>query len=69
MTPGRHQRFRVSCFDTSNQQHPTPIYHFIEVDAEDSAAARRLADKRHGEELLRHVPKRRYTIEPIENGL
>lgn len=61
-----NQRFRVTCWDTSNQEHPSPIYQHIEVVAKDSAAARRIADKRHGEELLRHVPKRRYTIEPVE---
>lgn len=65
MTPG-NQRFRVSCLDMSNQEHPAPIYQHIEVDAADSAAARRLADKRHGEELLRNVPKRKYNIEPME---
>ncbi len=58
--------FRVSCFDASSPEHPSPIYQHIEVEAKDSAAARRLADSRHGEELLRHVPKRRYNIEPME---
>ena len=66
MTLVKTQAFRVSCFDTSNEQHPTPIYQHIEVMAEDSAVARRLADKQHGDELLRHVPKRRYSIEPME---
>ena len=60
------QRFRVSCMDTSNEHHPSTIYQHIEVEAESAAEARRLADERHGIELLRHAPKRTYYIEPVE---
>lgn len=59
----KNQVFSVSCWDTTNEKRESLLYANIEVQAEDSAMARRIADKKHGEQNLPH--RRRYNIKEV----